>query len=463
MVNIPTSEITFHPLSYGDHNGRLFSWNGQLYRSVTVGRASLYQDLFNRQILQNLVDKKLLVETQLTSFEMDGSMLVLKHRTIPFTSYPNEWSAAMLKDAALLVINLVSELSRYGMTLQDGHPWNVLFDGTRPVYVDIGSIVLAQSGTLWPGYDEFCRFFLNPLQLISQGQGRIARWLIYDQIGIRQANHRPSILATAGKSALLLARQFVPERFHPSLRKLLGKAKLHSTRMYAPPSTNLAFLEQLRRKIESIPIAESKTEWTEYYDGCSLPLSPSAEWTRKQTSAFQVLTKIKPRSVLDIGSNRGWFSQLAAYSGSLVVAFDTDESCITSLYRNAKANELYILPLLMDFTCPSPGYGVVNQLSSPATERLRCDLVLALALVHHLVFKKYMNFEQIASALDTFSSRWLLVEFVPREDKYVREWWSERYSWYQLDNFIGALKKHYREVSILPSDPDPRVLLLCEK
>jgi hypothetical protein len=167
--------------------------------------------------------------------------------------------------------------------------------------------------------------------------------------------------------------------------------------------------------------------------------------------------------VLDIGSNRGWYSQLAALGGSQVVAFDVEETCITQLYCDAKENNLPILPLVMDLRNPSPAYGLCNQWFAPAIERLKCDMVFALALVHHLVFREHFNFEQIVDALSVFSKRWLLVEFIPSDDRYVREWWSEAFSWYTLDNFIDMLKKRFHNVRILPSYPKPRVLLLCEK
>jgi hypothetical protein len=46
------------------------------------------------------------------------------------------------------------------------------------------------------------------------------------------------------------------------------------------------------------------------------------------------------------------------------------------------------------------------------------------------------------------------VEFIPREDRYVKEWWTEERSWYTLENFIVALRKHFTRVEVLPSDPE---------
>jgi hypothetical protein len=167
--------------------------------------------------------------------------------------------------------------------------------------------------------------------------------------------------------------------------------------------------------------------------------------------------------VLDIGSNRGWYSQLAASLGSSVVAFDVDSACIDRLFQDASDRRLTILPLVMDFRNPSPGYGLCKQWLAPATQRFQCDMVMVLALVHHLVFKAHLSFEQIVAAASVFAKKWLLIEFIPREDQFVREWWSEQYSWYTLENFQTTLSRHYRNVRIICTSAEPRIVLLCER
>jgi len=472
MQRIPYSEIVFHPLSFGDPSGRLFWWEGHLYRAISTERASLYRRLFDEGIVQRLVNKGLLIKTELTSLQIDGYEMVLRHCELPFVSYPYEWCAAMLKDAAITIINIEIELAQHGLTLQDAHPWNVLFDGPKPLYVDFGSIVPAQASALWPAHDEFYRFFVYPLYLMTQGYGRIARWLLHDY---DQGVLKSDLVALTRKSSLglraegvamqllLMAKQRVPGPFRPGLKKGLALVKSMLLSPSAVTRSRLNFLQQVRREVEGITIPPLKTEWSEYYDGFFPSFSPSDEWTAKHISMHQVLSDLRPSSVLDIGSNQGWYSQLAALRGSQVVAFDVDEACITQLYYDTKEKSLPILPLVMDFRNPSPGYGLCNQWLAPATERLKCDMVLALALVHHLVFKQHLNFDQIIDGLSIFPKRWLLVEFIPRDDRYVREWWSEKFSWYTLDNFVGALKRRFHDVKILPSYPEPRVLLLCKK
>jgi len=468
MKQIPANEITYHPMSNGEPDIRLFWWRGGLYRAVKGEKALFYQDLFNRGIIQTLIEKGFLVDTQLTPLQLAGYELILEHRCIPFVSYSFEWCGAMLKDAALLICDLQVELDQYGLTLKDPHSWNVLFDGPKPVYVDLGSIAPADQYASSVGYDCFCRFTLYPLIIMSQGHARIARWLLHD--ATQGISEKEFALLTGQVSLPLKAKHLfmgvssrikkvLPQRFRRLLKSFVFSSS--AAALLGVSKSPRDFWMWVRKRIEGITIPQ-RTEWSEYYE--HLPtLSPSNQWKAKQHSVYKVLSELRPITVLDIGSNRGWYSQLAASLGSRVVAFDTDEGSIIKCYLDAKETNLSILPLVINFTFPSPSYGVGDKQSASATERLKCELVLCLSLIHHLVFKQNRNFEMIVEALAAFSEKWLLVEFIPNGDRYVSQWWSDSYSWYTLDGFIKALERRFDNIGILPSHPDPRTLLLCRR
>jgi SAM-dependent methyltransferase len=471
-MQIASRDVVFHHLSLADPNGRLFWWNGELYRGISAERAPLYRDLFNKGIVDELIGKKLIIHSEVSDLKTDDYELILTHRLIPFVSYPYEWCAAMLKDAALVVIDLEMELARHHLSLQDAHPWNVLFDGTTPYYVDFGSIVPAHQEILWPAYEQFCNFFLYPLLLMNDGHGRVARWLLHDyDRGVLKSDLAAfdfgfmlsSKIQNATKYASSIIVSFTPKRLRRQVRQRIALMRTQLLKAGDLSKSRLGFLEKLRQRIISLAPRQQKTEWSDYYIECFPPFTPSSQWTAKHCSVHQVLTDLKPQSVLDVGCNRGWYSLLASHLGCQVVAFDNDEPSVTKLYLDGKENGLSIFPLIMDFTSPSPGYGLCNQSLAPANDRLRCDMVMALGLVHHLVFKRQLDFDQIVPGLSTLSKRWLLLEFIPREDHYVREWWSEKYSWYKLDKLIDTLRRHFCHVRILPSYPEPRTLLLCSK
>ena len=220
-------------------------------------------------------------------------------------------------------------------------------------------------------------------------------------------------------------------------------------------------LRQFRDQVENIDLKMSRTEWSEYYEDY-VSLESTEDWTPKQQKTLETLTRLRPKTVLDIGSNKGWFSKLAVEQGSQVVAFDVDEPSIHSLYQDVSEHNQNILPLVMDFCKPTPCHGPKN-VFPPATERLRCEMVLALAVIHHLVFKQNLRLEAIVDSLAQFSTKWLLVEFIPKEDRYVSEWYDDNFNWYHIDGFLAALKGHFRSITSYPSNRAPRTLLLCEK
>ena len=97
---------------------------------------------------------------------LDGGVAgVLRHERIPFVSYPYEWSFAMLRDAALLQLDLLLSALDDGLILKDASPYNVQWRGARPAFVDIGSFERAREGEPWAGYRQFCSLNLNPLLL----------------------------------------------------------------------------------------------------------------------------------------------------------------------------------------------------------------------------------------------------------------------------------------------------------
>jgi len=60
----------------------------------------------------------------------------LRHERIPFVSYPYEWSFLMLKEAALLHLDLLAQGIEEGLTLKDATPYNVQWKGAAPVFID---------------------------------------------------------------------------------------------------------------------------------------------------------------------------------------------------------------------------------------------------------------------------------------------------------------------------------------
>jgi hypothetical protein len=142
---ISLCDIDFHPNSFTDPRVRLFRYKGELYRGITGEKAIFFKRLFQEGLIQRLIEKGLLIESELTSLRIAEYDLVIRHQLLPFNSYPNEWCAALLKDGMLTMLNLAIELAKHGLTLVDAHPWNLLFDleNNRTVGSDLVVVVEA--------------------------------------------------------------------------------------------------------------------------------------------------------------------------------------------------------------------------------------------------------------------------------------------------------------------------------
>ncbi len=103
-----------------------------------------------------------------------------------------------------------------------------------------------------------------------------------------------------------------------------------------------------------------------------------------------------------------------------MISFDIDPAAVEKNYLECIAKEEEkILPLLIDLTNPSPGIGWENREIMSLLERGPVEMVLALALIHHLAISNNLPLNRIASFLCGICS-WLVIEFVPKNDSQVQ-------------------------------------------
>jgi hypothetical protein len=457
---INRDEITFNAFSYRDPNGRLFEWQSGLYRGINDCYEPLCNHLIDKGIVAELCSAGLLIDTWVAPFHVEGFKLVVEHRQLPFVSFGFEWSAGMLKAAALLMLDLNIALANHGLSAPDIHPANILFDAVKPVYIDFTAIQEAPDNEhIWPFSAQQCfrQFFLYPLYLMSKGHHRIAHWLLHDfDNGVLESEY----------SEICNHKSIKSEGVFTFITKYMRRIPSAVHHIFNQQNTSRQFgvseLHRMRREIESIDVSFTPNEWTDYYLDDFPSFIPSDDWGFKRKNVYDTIIRLHPSSVIDIGSNRGWYSQLAASLGINVVALELEESSVDLLFNDALTRELPILPLIMNIKSPSGGYGLCNNWLLPASARLKCDLVICLALTHHLALRECLNFDQIAQALKQFSNRWLIVEFVPREDRWGREMWTPKFPEYTLDNFEKSLRSHFTSVELLGTAPDTRSLLFCE-
>ncbi|MEO6786623.1 MAG: hypothetical protein ABI318_10865, partial [Chthoniobacteraceae bacterium] len=182
MERIPSGEMQFHPQSALDDGGRPFKWRGEIYRGIFPLWTPFFRRLCDDGTISALAGKGLVVKSEIAPVSADGFDLVLRHYKIPFASYPEEWSPEMFRDAVLTIVDFWSALAERGLSLKDSHPWNVLFDGCRPVWVDLTSIVPLEKPWEEQPREELLSTGLAPLQLMAKGSFQIARALLPEEL-----------------------------------------------------------------------------------------------------------------------------------------------------------------------------------------------------------------------------------------------------------------------------------------
>jgi SAM-dependent methyltransferase len=376
------------------------------------------------------------------------------------------------------------ELLDAGFCTHDAHPWNVLFEGTTPRFVDFTSIIKALPGNKWQAKEQFRQYCFNPLLVMEVGFPTTARALLREIFSFPDPAMVDALVEGAAGSFQLYDRaRFVKKRLSGYMRRRLSpdvknviKSALGVTRKITSAlnrEDDLSDVKAMLGKVEAMKLSPKVDQWSEYYSGNNeLPIYDGSldalarikNSTPKHLLVDQILQKVRPKSVLDIGCNRGLYSQMAALQGAQVVGVDLDERALDNMYMDSKRLKTNVLPLYVNAVAPAQAIGFEKIPFPSVAERLRSELVMCFALVHHLVFKiTRMSFAHIAKLLDSYSEKYLLVEFVPKHDAHIESWYTDEFAWYNLDNFKAALSQYFPEIQVCESFPSPRVILYCAK
>ena len=465
LQTIPWDETIYHPHSFADPDGRVFLWEGDLYRGIFPAAAPFFRKLAENGIISNLIEQGLLVNTELTPFTSEEFSLVFRHHIVPFVSYPQEWCPLMFKDAALAIVDLAIELAHDELILKDGHPWNILFDACQPLYIDLGSIAPLNGSSIWPAYPDFCRYCLYPLILMSQGYDLLGRLLMCEDRGVRERELFSLAPQLAFKAyirwpvnrILSYAEKYLTSITNPYLKKESATITSESRNPSRSQKKLLSFLKQLRRLVESIPVSTF-----DFQKGMQeSPVDSSQEFSDVRAlngdGMNRLLAELQPDSILDINSGRGSLAKQAANLGARVVCFETDQRNVSHLYGEAKTKGLSILPLVMDFTKPTPARGLGSHWAIAATERFQCDLVLALDLLNQPMPRR-LGFDKIIRGLSQFTKRWLVLE-IPLDPGSN----STQPAGFSIDSCIPLLERQFRNITKMHSHVKGSILLVCEK
>jgi hypothetical protein len=452
--------------SFRDPDARVLALEGdRVTRVLSAAAAATDDHLRGAGVLDGLErDGLLIASTRCTDRPLpDGWAALIETPRLPFVSYPYEWSFGMLRDAALLTLRLTERALAHGAMLKDASGFNVLFDGTVPLFVDVTSLARYQDDSPWIAYGQFCDHFLAPLLLEAYKgvpfqpflRGSLAGLSIAAQLApLLSARDvlRPGALAHVGARAVL-------ER---STRRLDTSARRAVRRMPVPKASVLRNLQALQRLVGRLT-SRAASEWARY-DAAP----PYDESTAARKAAF-VGTACERvgggRLAWDLGANTGRYSRLLARHYRSVVALDADAGAIDRLYAALRGSEhaRTVLPLVVDLMDPSPARGWRGRERAALWDRGRPDFALYLALTHHLCLGRGVPLDELVELIADTSPA-AVVEFVAADDPMSQALLATRpttHPGYDLSNFRSLAAQRFRILAEETLTPTRQLFLLA--
>ncbi|MBN9660694.1 MAG: class I SAM-dependent methyltransferase [Acidobacteria bacterium] len=419
-------------VTFRDPGGQLVARNGRIFRAVShegVECARIFLRAAELEPLRrsgNLVRSRQLSDDEAKSEGFSGCALVLEHEAVFFPSYPSEWTPEMLAAAGHLTLDIMEAALRSGASLKDATPYNILFEGAKPVFVDALSLEPRSPGNpIWLALTQFQRTFLYPLAAAAT-----CGIPLTTSIGLNREGPEPEhMTAWAGP----VRRWLPPILGLATLPSLLNRAaRVQEQSFYRQDHTTSPekarfilgrAITRLRAKLDRFQqVRPTATRWTDYQgDACHYS---SGDLETKDHFVRNALSGLPPASrVLDVGANLGRYSELATQLGHRVVAIDSDTSVADRLFRKAAGTRADILPLVVDLSAPTPATGWDNSETLSFLQRAegKFDAVLMLAVVHHLLVTHRIPLGQIVRLASRITKDQLVIEFVAANDpQFVR-------------------------------------------
>lgn len=400
----------------------------------------------------------------------DPSDMILEHERVPFASFPMEWSPEMLFSAAEFTVDLALDLLEDGIGLKDATPYNVLFRGPKPVFIDILSFEKREPGdSVWLPYAQFIRTFLLPI--LANRRFSIP----VDQIfATRRDGLEPEDVYRLCSPLQKLSPQFLANVSLPVW--LNSKAEASGGKIYErrllPDDDRARFilrsmLNSTRKGLSALkPESGKRSAWSGYMT--AKESYKSDDFQAKHDFMLSVLGEYRPKRVLDAGCNTGHFSFLAAERGASVVAIDYDPVVIGDVWREAASRNLDILPLVVNLSRPTPACGWRNMENPSFLDRARgsFDMVFMLALIHHLLVSERVPLQEILSLAAEMTTDLLVIEYVDPKDPMFQRLTRGRANLFDglsRDVFEAACKKHFKIERFLPLENTDRCLYLLRK
>jgi hypothetical protein len=416
------NELNWQGVRFLDPMGKVFKFEGRYIRAISKESITFFKQLESMGILDALSEQGLTCRfSQIQDIQVDGFDILVEQEASCFILPPDQWTFLQFRDAALCWLDINLRLQNYGIGLNDGHLANFgMFADSKPKWFDLGSIVQLKSHH--HGLQEFMNCLLVPIMLMAKDA---------------KLSDLARTIAAKGGLAFEIMTHFGFEHINI-------------------PQERTDALLFFKRLVQQLTVRREETLWSGYQNELRVFRTDEALSDPRDIFLMNLIKELQPKSMVDIGCNAGFFSQMALRHGAKVFAFDLDEESLEKFYNLLK-NSNENLPVVL---------GVGSALTKNKSEENQCDLAIAMALTHHLSLTQKFPFSVIAKTLATYTSKDLITEFMPYGLGGVREPAKGSLpSWYNLNHFAMAFSEFFDSVETVEYSrgvgASPRTMVIC--
>jgi len=370
--------LTPDPGSFRDPASHVVHDEDRVLRLLDERGLKAWEKLEGSRFFHQAVSDGRLIETTDVSAEYPDVPAALSHPRLPLITYPYEWTFRMMKDAALLQLDLLAGALAEGLTVKDATPFNIQFTKGRPLFIDIGSFEAYQPGEPWIGYRQFTRQFLFPLMLRAWVGIPHGVWLRGDIEGPTAADMKKILPRSKRMKPAAMLHVTLQARMEARMSGESVRDDLKAAGFSA--DLIMANVRKLRSLVEDLDWDPEIEGWSDY-TSCT---HVGRDRDNKSEFLRDALDRTRPTVTADLGANDGHFSSIAEETGALAVAIDADEPVLDDLYQRSDGRDISIV--VSDLTNPSPSQGWAGRERPALFDRVNPDLIIAYGVIHHLVY-----------------------------------------------------------------------------
>lgn len=461
--------------SFHDPDGSVFLAQGRVLRALRPQAAARLATFLNTPTCRELHAAGQLPGTRqllpdegpsALSGQVHPDAVWFEHERLPFINYPHEWLPEQLSEAGRATLAVTEALRSAGWDLKDGNVRNVIFNGLRPVFVDHGSMVLRDDAhAVWRPAGQLQRHVLLPLLLRVRRGTAPAALLLARPDGV---SHAEAYAALAG------CRYTDSQAFWLcTLPALLGRrgGGIVAQTQFTPEVCRAAADRTVRSLRKRLAVLESRlppphSHWSGYE--ASRQHYSADQLAVKRRAIERMLKRTVSLQMLDIGTNGGEYSNVAASLGHRVVSIDNDSDALSAARHSTRAASLDVLHLIVDFASPTPALGWNGAECQSFDQRCEgaFDLVMGLAVMHHILVSGGIPLQEMVAKLARYTRRELIIEYVDPSDPKFAEIAAQRglnFSSLNRTVFETAVGRHFRIEEQVEIVPQHRCLYRCAR